>query len=133
MDPRGLGARLTGAGCTSCGAAIPVDRIAVLADRGDFAFVELDCPRCGSRTMGRVRAAATGDEPVLDTASHPELDPASAARVASRPPVSEDDLFAVHRLLEGWSGDVRTLLGEDAGQRRPRADEAADAGDGPRR
>jgi predicted RNA-binding Zn-ribbon protein involved in translation (DUF1610 family) len=129
MDPRGLGARLTGAGCTSCGAAIPVDRIAVLADRGDFAFVELDCPRCGSRTMALVLAAPAGDEPVLDTASHPELDPATAARVASRPPVSEDDLFAVHRLLEDWSGDVRSLLGEDPGRVRPRAD---DGDDGPR-
>ena len=32
MDPRGLRARLTGAGCTSCGATVPVERIVVLAD-----------------------------------------------------------------------------------------------------
>ena len=56
MDPRGLRARLTGAGCTSCGATVPVERIVVLADRGDFAFVELDCRGCGSRTMGLVLA-----------------------------------------------------------------------------
>ena len=54
MDHRGLRARLTGAGCTSCGAAVSIDRIAVLADRGDLAFVELDCPACGSRTMSLV-------------------------------------------------------------------------------
>jgi hypothetical protein len=116
MDPRGLRTRLTGASCTSCGASIPVDRIAVLADRGDFAFVELRCP-CGSRTMGLVVAAAAGEEPVLDTAAHPELDPSTAARVASRPAVGEDDLIAMHRLLEGWTGDLRTLLGEDPGGR----------------
>ncbi|HEU0244089.1 MAG TPA: hypothetical protein VFQ75_09305 [Candidatus Limnocylindrales bacterium] len=114
MDPRGLRARLTGAGCTSCGAAIPVERIVVLADRGDFAFVELDCQRCGSRTMGLVLAAPADACPVLDTAGHPELDPQTAARVASRPPVGEDDLFAMHRLLEGWTGDLRTLLGDDS-------------------
>ncbi|HEY3333676.1 MAG TPA: hypothetical protein VGK16_00455 [Candidatus Limnocylindrales bacterium] len=113
MDPRGLRARLTGAGCTSCGAAIPVERIAVLADRGDFAFVELDCAACGSRTMGLVFATPADACPILDTAGHPELDPQAAARVASRPPVGEDDLFAMHRLLEGWTGDLRTLLGED--------------------
>jgi len=112
MDPRGLRSRLTGASCASCGAAIPVERIAVLADRGDFAFVELQCP-CGSRTMGLVVAASTGEDPVLDTAAHPELDPSTAARVASRPAVGEDDLIAMHRLLEGWTGDLRTLLGDD--------------------
>ena len=113
MDPRGLRARLTGAGCTSCGATVPVERIVVLADRGDFAFVELDCEGCGSRTMGLVLATPAGTDPVLDTADHPELDPHTAARLASRPPVSEDDLIAMHRVLDGWTGDLRSLLGED--------------------
>jgi len=61
MDPRGLRARLTGAGCTSCGAAIPVDPIAVLADRGDLAFVERRCPACGSRILGGDGAGPSGD------------------------------------------------------------------------
>ena len=113
MDPRGLRARLTGAGCTSCGATVPVERIVVLADRGDFAFVELDCEGCGSRTMGLVLATPAGADPVLDTAGHPELDPHTAARLASRPPVGEDDLIAMHRFLDGWTGDLRSLLGED--------------------
>ena len=116
MDPRGLRTRLTGASCASCGAAIPVDGIVVLADRGDFAFVELRCS-CGSRTMGLVLAAAAGEEAVLDTAAHPELDPTTAARVASRPAIGEDDLLAMHRLLDGWTGDLRTLLGDDPGGR----------------
>jgi hypothetical protein len=90
-----------------------VDRIAVLADRGDFAFVELRCA-CGSRTMGLVLATPDDDAPILDTAAHPELDPATAARVASRPPIGEDDLLAMHRLLEGWTGDLRSLVDADA-------------------
>jgi len=116
MDPRGLRTRLTGASCTACGTAIPVDRIVILADRGDFAFVELQCD-CGSRTMGLVLAAPDQDAPILDTADHPELDPATAARLASRPPIGEDDLLAMHRLLAGWTGDLRTLVDGDADRR----------------
>jgi hypothetical protein len=123
MDPRGLRAGLTGAGCTSCGAAVPPERIAVLADRGDFAFVELDCTGCGSRTMGLVLAAGpdAGDA-VLDTADHPEISPERAARLAAHPPVGEDDLLAMHRFLDGWTGDLRSLLDDrgapDGGARR---------------
>jgi len=101
MDHRGLRERLTGAGCTSCGAAIPVDRIAVLADRGDVAFVELSCPRCDSRTMAVVIAEGPAD-PVLDIAIDAGLAGGSA--------VDEDDVRAVHRLLVDWRGDLRTLL-----------------------
>jgi len=114
MDHRGLRARLTGAGCTSCGAGIPVDRIAVLADRGDLAFVEMTCPRCGSRTLGVV-VAADANPPVLDTARHPELDPAAEARLAGSPPLAEDDVLAMHRFLAGWDGDLRTLVADEPG------------------
>ena len=102
MDHRGLRERLTGAGCTSCGAAIPVDRIAVLADRGDLAFVELSCPRCGSRTMSVVIAADAGPgaaEPILDTAAD--------VRLAGLAPVDDDDVRAMRRFLAGWQGDLR--------------------------
>lgn len=106
MDLRGLRERLTGAGCASCGAAIPVDRIAVLADRGDLAFVELSCPRCGSRTMGVVIAADPAP-PVLDT----------DARLAGGPPLDDEDVRAMHRLLAGWEGDLRSLLDQPGGPR----------------
>jgi hypothetical protein len=113
MDPRGLRARLSGAGCTSCGSAIPVDRITVLADRGDVAFVELRCHSCGSRTMGLV---VTGEDPRprLDTAPHPEMTPATEARLAGAPVLGIDDVASMARFLNGWQGDLRSLLG-DAG------------------
>ena len=114
MDHRGLPARLTGAGCTSCGAAIPADRISVLADRGDLAFVELTCPRCGSATMAVVITEGPAD-PVLDTASHPELDPEAEARLAGRPPLGDADVREMRRFLAGWHGDLHTLL--DGGTR----------------
>jgi hypothetical protein len=122
MDHRGLRARLAGAACTSCGAAIPSDRIEVLADRGDLAFVELGCPTCGSHTMGLVLGPDHGRRPaVLDTAGHPELDPASEARLAGRPVVSHADVRSMRAFLAGWRGDVRSLLDDPQGH-RPGAD-----------
>jgi hypothetical protein len=116
MDHRGLPERLTGAGCTSCGAAIPVDRIAVLADRGDLAFVELSCAACGSRTLGVVIASgADPGDAVLDTARHPELDPATEARLAGRPAMTEEDVVAMRRFLATWEGDLRSLLDRHRG------------------
>jgi hypothetical protein len=110
MDHRGLRERLTGAGCTSCGAAIGVDGVAVLADRGDVAFVELTCRACGSRSLGVV-VVDPSSGPVPDTARHPELDPATAARLAGTPALAEADVADMHRFLDGWQGDLRSLLG----------------------
>ncbi len=112
MDHRGLRERLAGAGCTPCGAAVPVDRIAVLADRGDIAFVELDCPACGSRTMSVVLAADRGSAR-LDPDAHPELDPATEARLAGAPALAEADVVEMRRFLAGWGGDLRALLDRD--------------------
>jgi hypothetical protein len=90
---------------------VSIDRISILADRGDLAFVELDCAACGSRTMSLVLRAGSGaGEPVLDTAVHPELGPLVDARLAGRPAIGEDDVVAVARLLATWDGDLRTLL-----------------------
>lgn len=112
MDHRGLRNRLAGSGCTSCGAAIPGDGIDVLADRGDVAFVQLSCPGCGSRTLSMVVQDASG--PRLDTARHPELDPATEARLAGARAFDEGDVADMHRFLDGWDGDLRTILGGGA-------------------
>jgi hypothetical protein len=109
MDARGLRAGLEGTGCSSCGATVPADGIAVLADRGDVAFVELRCAACGSRTMAVV-VRSEGTDPVADTTPHPELDPATEARLAGVPPLGEEDVAAMARFLDGWDGDLRTLV-----------------------
>jgi hypothetical protein len=109
MDHRGLRKRLAGADCTSCGAAIIGDGVVVLADRGDVAFVQLTCRDCGSRTLSLVVQDAAG--PRLDTARHPELDPAMEARLVGSPALAETDVTEMQRFLDGWQGDLRTLLG----------------------
>ena len=112
MDHRDLRERLVGAACTSCGATIPGDGLAVLADRGDVAFVQLSCRDCGSRTLSLVVPGAAG--PRLDTSRHPELDPATEARLGGTPPLAEADVEDMRRFLVGWRGDLRTLLGDGA-------------------
>ena len=111
MDHRGLRERLTGAGCASCGAAIPVDRIAILADRGDLAFVEFACPCCGSRTMGVIIGGAGpgAAEGIVDTAAD--------VRPAGGPPIADDDVRAMRRFLAGWHGDIRSLVARPGGPR----------------
>jgi predicted RNA-binding Zn-ribbon protein involved in translation (DUF1610 family) len=112
MDHRGLRERLAGAGCTSCGAAIPGDRIDVLADRGDLAFVEFGCPVCGSRTMGLVVGPEPGSRQAsLDTAVHPEMDPVTEARLAGHPAMTWDDVEDMRGFLARWTGDLRSMLG----------------------
>jgi DNA-directed RNA polymerase subunit RPC12/RpoP len=134
MDHRGLRAHLAGAACTSCGAAIPSDRIDVLADRGDLAFVELRCPACGSRTVAMVLGPEHGlpavvldtdtgpvldtdTGPVLGTGTHPVPAPASRPPVDGRSPVTGRDVLAMRTFLAGWEGDVRTMLGEHGSAR----------------
>ena len=120
MDHRGLRARLTGAVCASCAAAVPPDRIAVLADRDDIGFVELDCAACGSRTLSVILAADPGGAR-LDTAAHPEWSPATEARLAGAPALDEEDVAAMRRFLAGWNGDLRALLDEPGGPGHPAA------------
>ncbi len=112
MDDRRLRKRLAGTSCASCGAAILGDDIDVLADRGDVAFVQLTCKGCGSRTLSLVIPDSA--HPRLDTDRHPELDPATEARLAGAQPLDESDVDEMHRFLEAWPGDLRSILGDTA-------------------
>ena len=112
MDHRRLRKRLAGASCASCGAAILGDDIDVLADRGDVAFVQLTCQGCGSRTLSLVIPDPA--YPMADTDRRPELDPATEARLTDGPPLDESDVDEMHRFLEGWPGDLRSILGDTA-------------------
>jgi hypothetical protein len=96
MDPQDrLGTLLDGAGCTVCAAAVPHDRITLLAQRDDLAFVQLACVACGSTTLGFVVSEGLAPE---------------AERLADPTPISADDVLDMHELLDSWSGDLAGLL-----------------------
>jgi len=114
MDPRDqLRPLLDGVGCTVCGSPVPGDRIRILAHRDDLAFVELDCPGCGSTTLGMLLAADGSGGGVLDTAPYGELTPQDEARRAGAGPITTADVRAARAFLANWHGDLVGLVGRD--------------------
>lgn len=98
MDPLDhLGTRLDGHQCTVCDAAVPADRVKLLAWREDLCFLQLDCADCMSTTLGFVMASQS------ETEEHPV--PAA--------PISSDDVLDMHQLLATWRGDLTGLLSGD--------------------
>ncbi len=100
---------------------LETERIRVLAEREDLAFVELPCPGCGARTLGLVTSRSGGGRR-LDLAPTCELGPADVARRAEAPPVDADDVLDMHRFLAAYRGDLHALLdrpGGDGADRTP--------------
>jgi len=120
MDPRERPRPLRdGASCTACGASVPPDEIRILAQRDDVAFVELDCPACGSTTLALLIEPVDGDGPsnldVADDATDPQLRPVRSLAG----PITEADVEALRRDLAAWDGDlVGWLDALDRGDRR---------------
>jgi hypothetical protein len=113
MDPRDrLRDSLAGVGCTACGAAVPADRIDVLAEREDLAFVQFRCASCGSSSLGLVvheDGAASEQAPRPDTARYGEFGAADEARLTG-PAIDADDVRRMHAFLDRYRGDLRTLI-----------------------
>jgi hypothetical protein len=98
MDPQDhLLALPDGLRCTVCEEPVPVDRLRLLAWRDDLAFLQIDCGRCSSTTLGFI-AAGRSDE---SGAPPPE---------SEAPPITADDVLDMHELLAGWGGDLSGLL-----------------------
>jgi len=103
--------------CTACGASVPTGRIRILARRDDVAFVELDCPDCGSEALGLLMASTPDGEPILDVAiDAPTMSPSAGASTLG--PISEADVEAVRRDLATWDGDLVGWLDTLDGGRR---------------
>ncbi len=93
---------LDGLGCTVCEERVPAERVRLLAWRDDLRFVQVSCASCGSTALGFV----------ADEALQPEAD-----RLAAGAPVSTDDVLDMHEFLDGWAGDLTSLV--DGPQARP--------------
>jgi hypothetical protein len=122
-----LRSRLAGVGCTACGSLIAADRIRVLAERDELAFVEIRCPACRSATLGIVTGGGGDPEDAgarrLDVAPYGEFGPLDEARLTGGRRLGADDVLAMHTYLAGFTGDLRRLLGDpgrdQAGTSRP--------------
>jgi len=90
-----LGALLDGMGCTVCEEHVPAERIRLLARRDDLLFLQVDCPACGSTSLGFV-----ADEPV----------PSESDGLAAGDPISADEVLDMHAFLESWTGDLGSLV-----------------------
>lgn len=84
--------------CSVCREPVAPERTRLVARRDDLLFLELSCCACASVTLGFV--FAPDDRPVPDT-----------IRLAGAPAISSDDVLDMHAHLEGWQGDLRSLLG----------------------
>ena len=104
MDPRDLlRAFPDGMPCTVCDEPVPAERIRLLARREDMTFVQIQCSACRSTTLGFLANAWPHEDRGLDGSD----------------PLSSDDVIEMHRLLQGWTGDLRTLVGDRGASVKP--------------
>lgn len=117
-----LRALLAATSCTVCGRPIDPARIRILAQRDDLTFVELPCRACGVVALGMVTFVDEPSPSPRRRLRYGEFTAADEARFADRPPISADDVLAVHELLSSWRGDLRSLLGDDSSRTADRSD-----------
>ena len=103
---------LAGVGCAACGATLDAERIAVLAQRDDLAFVEFRCDACGSTSLGLVVADETDARPRADTARYGEFGPEEELTLAAGPPIGDEDVARMRAFLATYDGDLRALLAD---------------------
>ena len=95
-----------GAACTACGATVPAAGVRILAHRDDVAFVELQCPACGSTTLALLIGPVGADGgSVLDVADEARSGSDGGPRYASRP-ITDADVEAIRNDLATWHGDL---------------------------
>ena len=109
-----LKTQLTSFGCAACGQPYESGRIRLLAEREGLFFVDLGCSHCGTQAVAIVTITAEDDDgPHIHAGEHANL--ATTLPPETEPmqePVSADDVLTVHRLLNGFAGDVDALLAE---------------------
>ena len=113
-DPEWLRGQLTSFTCPACGRRYRDGRINLLAERDGLYFVDLDCSRCGSRTVAIVTVESEDAEATVADVSDVlgesipehlgEPLPAAAALVTA------DDVLEMHEFLIGFRGNVSALF-----------------------
>jgi transcription elongation factor Elf1 len=114
MDgPEWLQTQLTSFTCPACGRRYRDGRINLLAERDGLYFVDLDCSRCGSRTVAIVTVELDDAEGAIADLSDMAVEPAFRLHEPLPPttaPVTADDVLEMHEFLSRFEGDVRALF-----------------------
>jgi hypothetical protein len=91
--------------CAVCGRPYDPHHCTIVDRREDAWVFTTVCPRC--RAAGYVLV-------VMDLRDEPppavELSPEEQERARTRPPITADDIIDLHFWLEGYTGDLDTLL-----------------------
>src|SRR3954451_20397953 len=103
-----LRTQLTSFGCALCGQPYESNRIRLLAERDGLFFVDLACTHCGTQAVAIVTIQADDDEIRLDAGDAISL--LANAYEPAEPPVTADDVIAIHELLSGFRGGVDELF-----------------------
>ena len=104
-----LRTQLTSFSCASCGRAYRASQISVLAQREDLFFVRLGCSRCGSQSVAIVTIQVDESESAQLEAGEITI-VADDGELPDGPPVSGDDVLAMHDFLDGFDGDFYGLF-----------------------
>ena len=103
-----LRTQLRSFGCAACGQPYESGRIRLLAERDGLFFVDLGCSHCGTQAVAIVTIQV--DEDDVPHADPGERFESGGIETAEPPPVTADDVLAMHALMADFDGDVPTLL-----------------------
>lgn len=103
-----LRTQLTSFGCAACGQPYESGRIRLLAERDGLFFVDLGCAHCGTQAVAVVTIQV--DEDQVAHADPGEQFESGYPGAPPAPPITSNDVLAVHALLADFHGDVSSLL-----------------------
>lgn len=113
-DPEWLRGQLTSFTCPACGRRYSDGRISLLAERDGLYFVDLDCSRCGSRTVAIVTVEMDDAEAtvadVSDVLGTPHPEHLGEELPAGAAPVTADDVLEMHEFLARFGGNVAQMF-----------------------
>lgn len=98
--------------CAVCGEGYRAEDVRILGRQDELWVVAVSCAGC--RTESIVFALVRGGE-AADQGAISELTAEERERFQSLPEIGLREVLALHKLLEGFQGDMKDLVGEGDG------------------
>lgn len=93
--------------CAVCNHHFGASDLKVIGNRENVWAIRADCREC--RTQALVLAVIGGGKA---QPMHSDLTPSDWERFKAAPPISEDDVIAIHQHLQEYAGDFSEILDE---------------------